>query len=222
MRKKGYLISRISMKARLLGNLKNVESLINQYPCNEKISGGSSLKYLIREDEKASERFYIVDLGKSFINFSTFSSTSPLNCIEESLARLLTIISTLGDNYEVEVKNLFPYLIYALMRQHLMYYMENLKEPNDNSVDLMLARRIKCLLIENNKLKSELSEANGKLMRILTNLIIAKYPNNASLLEIAENNGLSKNDVNEALSKLRKNGYFVRQTLGGRFSVVKL
>ena len=102
-----------------------------------------------------------------------------------------------------------------------MYYTENIKEPNDNSVDLMLAHRIKCLLIENKKLKSELSESNGKLMRILANLIISKYPTNASFPEIAENNGLSKNEINEALSMLRKNGYLVRQTLSGRFSVVK-
>lgn len=217
-----YFISRIPLRAKLIKKISNVKSALESYPALNPTKYGTLLKYRI-ESEIAEEHFYMLEIDKESITIEIHASASPSYFFNEALLRLLSIASVLDGLYEFRIQDLFPYFVYSLAKQQINYYGQKLEknEGNEDNSDMILAKRINSLILENAILKEQLKNISAKFIHSISTLIIMKYSYNSDVDSITKDNGLERNEVLEALKIMPDLGYRVID-YGNRFNLVKI
>ena len=103
---KDYLLSIISVDARLLTSLDSIRDVLGRYPGFSalKSKDADRLRYLVRGETDG--HFYTVELGKERVSIKIHSISSPLYFADEALVRLLSTASYLGSDYEIDMRSL--------------------------------------------------------------------------------------------------------------------
>ena len=113
---RGYLLSRVEVRARLLTRMASVRKALAPYPNLLPVRSGTHLEYLL-QDEDTRDHFYSVSIGDASASITIYSKTTPLYFIQEAVLRFLGIIQAIGKDYEVHLPSLYPYLMLALSNQ---------------------------------------------------------------------------------------------------------
>jgi hypothetical protein len=219
--RRGYLQSRMSVGARLATRMSSVKRTLDLYPSLRPIRSGTCLEYLLG-DAEGSDHFYSVRLEADRAYLTIFSRTTPVYFIQEAVLRLLSILQTIGKEYEPSFHDLYPYLILALSSQQTRQAL--LKDPplpKDNS-DLVLAKRIIQLMRENAELKGRLGMELRRSRRTLQALVVAEAEAGAGIGEIAKAAELSREEVERVLPTLHEIGYKAIQADPDRFDLVRM
>lgn len=216
-----FLSSRITVNARVVTSIRKVRASLGAYPGLIEVGYGSGIKYLI-DCEREAGKFYLLSLSRSAIVFEVFSKVSPLYLMRESLLRLLSISAMLSEDYEFDMRSLFPYLIEVLACQELKGICEVRSGADANcGGDIILARRITQLLKERRAFSSALDAASSKLARITALFIICRYGHAGDVNEIARDCGLTDEEVERALGGMHEIGYKRLPSRSGRFTLVR-
>ncbi len=206
---KGYLLSSIPFKARLV-NRRRLLELLKAYPGLEPVRYGSSLHYLIREEGDGSH-FYMVDFGITQVTLQIFARTAPLELLHEGMLRLLNLASFVGEAYDFEIASIFPYLIQVLARQHIEHLPER-PERNGKEwagAEIILAKRIIELRNDSTLLKQQMEYQSDRLVRMLALLLPLRYPGRCSMNQAAKEMGAAKAEIRAAVSISQGAGYRV-------------
>jgi len=218
-----YLMSRISVKLRLLSSLESTEHKLKNYPGMLLASRGTSLKYVI---DQQSDHFYTFEIAKDKAELDIFSRQTPLFYMQEALLRLMNLLLIVKD-CEVEIGSIFPYIIAILARQQLSGILESAPSGRHDAkmqtdVDLLLAKRVKELLKENIDLKQTAAETKAKLEKVTLQLIVASSAGTPSIKELASRTRLSELELKSAIAQLPKLGYKAVYKTSDSFELVSL
>ncbi|MGC8628949.1 MAG: hypothetical protein ACP5T4_01940 [Candidatus Micrarchaeia archaeon] len=201
--KENYLMS--SLRIRLYGlNLAKACKALENYPRLKLIAKGSILRYAI---EEAQDYFYVFELGRDSLTFTIFSKQTPIYFFNDMLLRVFNILQIIDCN--VDLRSVFPYVIFALARQHAAYALSQLPQPKpaQTDVELLLAKRTKELLNENADLKRSEQNLKDKTASMLALLVIAYAEGTASRKQLAEKFEVGEDELNTAIELLPKYGY---------------
>jgi hypothetical protein len=218
---KGYLLSRMEVSARLLTRMASVKRTLALYPNLKPLRSGTCLEYLL-DDGEARDHFYLIRIDNTSATLAIYSKTTPLYLIQEAVLRFLSIIQTIGRDYEVCLSSLYPYLILALASQQMRRTL--LEEPpaqRENS-DILLARRLIQLMKDNKRLREVYGAELGKSRKLLQTLVVLEGEGGAGIGEITKSIGLSREEIAGILPSLHEIGYKAISINSDRFNLVKI
>ncbi len=211
---RSYLSSTIPLKSTLLTSIESAKRHMSSYP-SSRLLPGRYPKYLIKQGDGP---FYMVVLKEDEVLFTTYSDTSPLYFLRDTLLRLLSVMAMLSEDYSIKANGLFPYFIKSLSGQSPQKPLQRCS--HDRVPEFMLSKRIVCLLNENKALRLQANTLQQDLMRITSELILSKYSYNSSAAKIAMETKLDASYVSKVLESLRQNGNRIMPSKGGNFNIV--
>ncbi len=212
-----YLSSTIPLRCTLTTSINSAKEKMSVYPYIRLLHNFKFPKYLIKTPN--SEAFYTIELKNDLILFTTYSITSPLYSLKDSLLRLLSITAILSEDYSIQANSLFPYLSNILSKID-----PPRSEPHnyDRGPELMLSRRIVYLLCTNTKLNSEIKSIKQDLLRITSDLILNKYCSDSNVRQIIQATGLEGSFINESLKSIQQKGNKLMYNKSGNFDIVRI
>lgn len=216
----GYLISRIPLKARSVFGISAIRKRLGLYPSLTPLSYGTSLRYALGSMQ--SDHFYLLAFSREGILLEVYSKTSPLYLLGDALLRLLSVLALLEGLCSVELESLYPYMIWALGRQHLECVSEEPAEREEQGSDIVLAKRIIMLSREKSELGKKAERWHSAARQILARLIASRYGAGFAVDDVAHETGLSEETVREALRLMPTLGYKTLNMDGKTFSLVRL
>lgn len=220
----GYLTSRIVVAARLTSRMSSVKSALESYPSIRPIGEGTSLAYLLNDNE-TKDHFYSIEFAKDCITLNIYSKQTPVLFFQEALLRLLSLAQITAKYYEVSVSSLYPYLVIAIAGQQAISLMRPERgkmEKREEVADQILSKRLIYLGKENGELKEKNRRVIEKLRRVILKAVITTSVGDSSIESIARNLGLGKVEVLDALSDAKELGYKAIYANKDRFSLVRL
>ncbi len=221
MNSKLYLISKIPVKAYLISDLESVKEKMDMYPGNVCIAHGSRLKYSLPSSTENCKYYVLFEKNKIIVEIH--SSMTPRYFTKEGILKFISIVAVLDTEYEIEVKDIFPYLIDILYGEDLERRFKSFdSETMEKSSDIILAKRISNLLYQNDKLNRDILGIMNKLNRTVANFIVLKYTTGSSVKDICTDLGISEPEVNNALDFLPNLGYKKIAVNGEKFRLVRL
>ncbi len=221
MKSRIILLSRMPVQAYLTTRLSSVRSKLDAYPMAKLLSYGTELEYAL--ETGSEDRFYLLRLNRRTVEIELHSEASPTYFLKEMLLKFLSVAAVLAEDYEIELRALFPYLIDVLGKDTTQYYLKGLNVGRDaRDTDILLSKRIVELHAKNHELQRNEALAKAKLVKITASLITSRYQTGTTISGIASENGLSEDEVNEALDFACTLGYKKVQLSGKRFSLVKV
>lgn len=188
------------------------------YPNAKLLHSGSKNCYLIHANSQ--DVFYTIELCDKSINFTTYSTISPLYSIKESLLRLLAIAALLSEDYSIEIEGLFPYLIHVLSKSE-----PSAREIHGDNVlnpQVVLSKRIVELLSINQKLKSDAESLSKTVASATSQLILSKYSFNSNPKQISSETGIDPAHITSAISSLKQSGNRLIYNKNGNFDIVRI
>ena len=217
-----YLISRIPLKAVLVGSLGEVKASLKEYPHIKLLSERQGLRYLLQV-ESLEDRFYTICFNADSVILELHSRASPHYFLQESILRLLSILMLLADNYEFNTASILPYVIELLGREQIRRHSEKIREDAKPAPsDIILASRINRLLKENSALKERGDALESKERRAVSCLILARYGVAGNIDDVAKESLLEREDIVSALEHMPELGYRAIKESQNRFSLVRL
>lgn len=220
---KEYLASKMPISAKLLTRLSSVRTKLKSYPGIKLVRNGEVVKYLISDED--DERFYTIEFSKDRIVTTVYSGISPLYYMQEAILRTLSILSIIGECYQIDVKSLYPYLINLLANQQVGALERPIlqEEQPRNGSDIILAKRISSLIRDNSILKAELNDLRKKLISISCLFIITKYiGTSVEMGSILKETCIDSDDVSSITDQLHLLGYKIVKTGFDKVSIVRL
>ena len=216
-----YLLSRIKVNGHLLTSIQAMREKLSNYPQLRQANSTDGLKYVI--ESGTEETFYTISLQKDALLFDVYSKVSPLYMMHEVLLRIMSIAAVLSEDYEFEMRGLFPYIVKVLVDQVPKRPMpEATFVPGIVTEDLILSKRINWLNKENMKLQKDLSLCRTKLLRALALLIINKYGTCIDPGRIAKEIGIDIEEIDKAMEFMPELGYKTLPVGHEKFKVIKL
>lgn len=207
----------------MLSDEASVKKCLDNYPSIKHLSRTKTLSYVARETER--DHFYIASFEKDRITLTVYSKTSPTYLSGELLLRLLSFCAMLHNEYEFDIKEIFPYLIESLAGNHINTYKDSIESrargSNQGNSDIILAKRINSLVKENMALKELNKSLESKKTRFIAEFIALKYGNNAIIDSIERENQLESWEVAKALEFMQSTGYRLVYISKERFRLIK-
>ncbi len=218
---KSYLAMRVPLSGRL-NSKAALRKILLLYPALEQVSDGTDLRYVIKS-ETPNNYFHMAEFSNVGIAVETYSESSPLLLMRETLIRLLSLASFVKPCYEFRIESIFPYLIETLTRQNFEQYPINAAPERPGSMpEVVLSRRILSLKDELEKLKASNSANSGNVKRLAAALIATKYASRSSITQVATELGLEKLVIKQVLEKCDTQGMNVIWHSGDLFSLVSI
>ncbi len=214
-----YLSSRITLKARLMTSMQSVRMRMSCYPAMKQVSRGTRLVFLI-ENGNAAAMFNTVELEADRISLTTTSSTSPTYFLKDSVLRLISISTALAEDYYVDFSGVLPHVIYLLSDLSILRT-ESSTCSIDRNADMILSGRIIGLLRQKKTLEDEYAQLKSGLVRVLSELILCRYPDGFDAAQLSRELGLPKGIVCDSISGLAGSGYKVIGAKGRVMRIVR-
>ncbi len=214
--------SRIKFDAKLLGRMESVRDSLSAYPGLHRTNYGTLLRYSIDDDCDCT---CLLELRKDSIILEVQSECSPLHFIDHSLLKLLSVSALLCNNYEFDMRSVFPYLIFALGRngnKTMKNIIESKREPISSDSHLMLARRINSLRKEVFRLRAANTLAGNTTCKIILNAIYAVYNGDCDISDVEIILGIGKEEIMGAIKQAHLGGYRVISNEQGRLRLSRL
>lgn len=211
---------RIPIRARLGSTISSLKERMELYPAMKRSGYGSRLTYLVLPESE--HELCLFHFSSDSIVMEIRSSANPADRIRQHVLRLLSVMAVLGDCYEAEMRDMYPYLIMAIGSHNLNHLAEGLHRSANACVsDIELARRINCLLSENSALASR-AERLEKKMKLLIIKVLAEESLSRPATErnVAVKYGISEDEIRSALESCKGLGYKVERAGDGFYMVV--
>ncbi len=217
----GYLFSRICVDAGLKSKTSKVKDALEAYHGMQLIEEGTSLKYLLKGSE-ADDHFYGLELARDLIAITIYSKQTPSSFMQEAMLRLLGIVQTLSDDYEVKVSSLYPYLIMTIAAQQLNAIAHVERKADNTLADLILSKRLITLMRENEHNRDKLTKNLEKFRRVVLKAASLYSASGMDVEEIAAELGISNKEVIDSLDMAGSFGQRIVRAGKDIFSVVKI
>lgn len=188
------LLGSVKLSATLISSLTSVTGKMSVFPNTERISSGTSLKYVAKEGKK----LYIIELGIDAISISAHSEEPIAILKNELMLKLIAVIRILWRDYRFDFEQLMPYLIDSLAMAQIEDYSNKIAKDHENA-DILLSKRVLCLLNENNRLGKENAEAKALLLKAIS-FMCSTYPERFNPDSISKGLGIEKSLIFGALS----------------------
>ena len=219
--KKECLFSRIGINATLTSNLAKVRERLKQYPNMKLERDGSYLLYLMQSDA-VHDHFFSFEFGKESMAITTYSKSTPVRFLQETVLRLLGMMQALSECYEIKLESLYPYLIMTVAGQRLDFVTPG--EGGENVVlpDIVLSKRLIALMRENINLRDERDRTAKNFKRVVLKAVVSSSVHDHSIESIAARLGIDNKDVSSALDSAESAGYRVVITGRDTFDLVRV
>ena len=215
---KRYLASRIRLDSRLKTSIARVRRRLSNYPNLQCASEGSRLSYVILDDEKA-DRFNVLELSRSSIDFTTYCESSPTYVMRESISRLLGITLLLSEDYDIEYLGLMPYIVYLLSNGGI-----RLAEPApanfNRDSDIILSKRISQLHAQCQSIGIDANRYKRAAISLASSILLARYAHGFDVAQAAKELGVDSEVLSGAIDLLRSSGHRVCVSRSGRIELL--
>lgn len=215
---KSYIRSTIPLKGTMITNSISIKSRLSNYPNFKLLDHSKWPSYMIQIEN--SDIFYIIELKSDKILFSLYSKVSPLYSLKDMLLRLFSIASILSDDYSIQTNSIFPYLINVLSKQEIIK--DTAKYNYNRDPELILSRRVICLLSDNKNLKNTANKLEHELLKVTSDLILNKYSTNTNLKQISSETGLNQQYISSILKLLQQKSNRLIYNKNGNFDIVRI
>ncbi len=216
-----YLASTINIKVRLLTSMPQVRRKLSNYPNLRQTGNGNTLKYVVELENR--DKFYTISLTDKDFVLELHSKTSPLYFIHEALLRMLSLAAVLSEDYEFDIRSLFPYLVETLASQIPKPQISRMESAIPQTPgEIILSSRINALNRENLQLGNEISSTRSKFLRMTSLFIISRYGPSVEVNEVSKECGISNEEVTKALMFMPELGYRALSLGHDRFNLVRV
>ena len=218
----GLLVSRIPIKAKLAGRFTAAIEKLTLYPGLKCIRKGTVYEYLI--NDQGQNRQFTVSFSKNEVIMTICAMESPQYHMQDALLRMLGILAFMADHYEVQLKDMYPYLISTIGSHKLGYIFDKLEKVygEKNDTDVILARRINSLISQNRILEYEISKMKAKATLVLSNYIVAKYSDKIDVIALVKETGFSDKEIMASIQQIENLGYKKLRLKDGSYSLLRI
>ena len=216
-----FLCMRIPLRAKLKSTLKSLKSDLRPHPNMVLVSEGSELVYLAKI---GGTDYCLFKFGTSYLVEEIYSKLSPVYIMRESILRFLGILAFVDENYDIEFRDIFPYLAAELSNPIPQNIVPKITvQSNYRVAELLLARRV-------TQLQSQLDQSNSKIQQLeaqksifLSHLLLKEAEiGETGMDKFLKKYGVNVSNLNDLDPYLFKLGY---RTIGvgtGRINLVKI
>ncbi|MCL5427731.1 MAG: hypothetical protein M1321_00950 [Candidatus Marsarchaeota archaeon] len=183
-----------------LHDMRKLQDILGKYPLLQRLSYGSSLRYLINEPDSQA-RFYIAEFSPSHISIEIYSRSTPLALMGDGMLRLLSLASFVGCAYDFDISSIFPYLIDILARDKIEYYLQGTGKAEIHGPEVILSKRIISLNGENLRLKQRCDAMRENILRLAIMLLRVKYRGVCAISDAAAAMGLTEDEMRTVVSR---------------------
>ncbi|MDE1846163.1 MAG: hypothetical protein KGH53_02695 [Candidatus Micrarchaeota archaeon] len=162
------LFMSLPLQATLKVPTSKLVSLLKNYPLLKPLSYGTQPSYLA----KTECADFVFEFGPKSIVEKIYSPLSPVYSMRQALLRLLSIISFLGDSYEVKPQSILPYLISELSRPEMNSILKSAPAPRNGNPEILLSKRIIELLSSLENSVSKNKRLNSRASSLIAHLLL--------------------------------------------------
>ncbi len=218
----GLLIGRIPIKAKLIGKFTAAIGKLMLYPGLRCTRKGTVYEYLI--EDHGQDRKFTISFSANEVVMTICATVSPQYHMQDALLRMLGILAFMTDHYEVQLKDIYPYLISVIGSHKLGYIFDKVEKvcSKKNDTDIILARRINALVAGNRVLESEINKLRIKATFVLSNYIIAKHSDKVDVMALAKDTGFSDKEIMESIQHIENLGYKKLRLKDGSYSLLRI
>ena len=217
---KGYLMSRMTVGTKLITSLPSIRKKLASYPHLAMVGDGSSLRYVI--ETEGDSRFYVLSIAEDRFVLEIYSKSSPAYFLHEALLRMISFMALLSEDYEFDMRSMFPYLAEGLACNIPKPKVQSLNmDLKGSDSDILLASRINSLNRRNAQLGAALELARSKFLRVAALLLVNRYGSSLDEAEITKDSSIGKEDLESVLEAMQGLGYKAMPLGRGKYSLVR-
>lgn len=215
--------SKIQITAKTKVTFETIRSNLVDHKSLKLIKNDKSLLYLIKSND--SDYYSTIELFEDKISFITYSNSFPSLYSNDSIMKLILLLSFMKDIYVVELVDLYPYLIelfksVSLSNTHIINKIEK-KSRNINPPELILSKRNIDLQKENKSLSLDLSNKKSEITLLFLKFILLKYNNRINIFELSKDLEMEEQHIRYLISELNNSRAPIKWLNKNEFAVIK-